>query len=392
MASSAVVAVGASEGSEGSALGPTPRVLLACDWFVKYTVGLAGGLADQGCPTTLLTRDHDLEFGGEVGKVQPGVMRRYVAEALDGRVSHVEIPGRVSDVKAVPGLLSVVGHVRRRRADVVHVQDSVTQDPRLMLVAGLRPRTYAVTVHDPTPYHGERVAPRVEHAARRALLRYASLIFVHSQELRAELEDLYHPSAPIEVVPHGTDSPIVSPLPEEPNLLFFGRLSHYKGIDVLLDAMPKVWRDLPHARLSIAGAGPLPDHRVLADARVDVCQKHLAEEELPALFAQARCVVLPYRQASQSGVGAKAKAHGRPVVATAVGGLPELLADGSGRIVPPEDSGALAAALIDVLSTPGTAEGMADAATAGALEVGWPRVAAATLAAYRLHLSGSGAA
>ncbi len=55
-------------------------------------------------------------------------------------------------------------------------------------------------------------------------------------------------------------------------------------------------------------------------------QRHIAEDEVPGLFAAASVVVLPYIEASQSGVGSLAKGHGRPLVASAVGGLPSCVA------------------------------------------------------------------
>ena len=57
-----------------------PRVLIACDWFVKYAAGLARGLTDLGCEVVLLTRDHDKEFGDE-----PGAMQSFVKETLPGQ-------------------------------------------------------------------------------------------------------------------------------------------------------------------------------------------------------------------------------------------------------------------------------------------------------------------
>jgi glycosyltransferase involved in cell wall biosynthesis len=97
-------------------------------------------------------------------------------------------------------------------------------------------------------------------------------------------------------------------------------------------------------------------------------------------------VVLPYRQASQSGVGSLAKSYGRASVVTNEGGLPELVADGSGIVVPSEDAGALADALIELLTEPGRAEAMGAAASASAQsQFSWKAVGAATLEAYRRH-------
>ena len=366
--------------------GPAPtarprRVLLVCDFHLKYASGLARGLADAGCPVVLLTRDHDLEFGGE-----PGAMRAFVAATTGGRVQHRILPGRVRD----PGGLRALGRLRRSLArfapEVVHVQEAVTNDPRLLLAAAARPRRYALTVHDPTPHPGDLVSGARRLGAGR-LMRSAGLVFAHSERLRAEVRTLAGPRVPVEVVPHGMAPPRPAPLPARPALLFFGRIStYYKGLDVLLDAMPLVWRRLPETTLTIAGAGEVAPHPSLADPRVTLRNAHVPDAELPRLFADATCCVLPYREASQSGVGSQAKTFGRAIVATDVGGLPDLVGPGSGRLVPPGDAPALAEALIEVAGTPDLAEAMSRAAVEWAAEAGWDRVAARTLAAYERHL------
>jgi len=358
-----------------------PRVLLACDWFVKYTAGLAGGLAELGCEVTLLTRDHDQEFGGE-----PGAMRAFVRAELGDAVRHLELGSRVSDPRRLGALVRLRRAVARWGPDVVHVQDSLANDPRLALAAGIPPRRYALTVHDPVPHPGDAVPPRTTHLARRLLRRRAGLLFVHSAELREELEATGGTRGPIEVVPHGVGAPDPAPMPVRPALLFFGRMSHYKGLDVLLDAMPALWEDDPELRLTVAGEGPVPDHPLLADPRVETRFEHVPEEALAGIFAAATCVVLPYRQASQSGVGSLAREHGRPVVATRVGGLPELITPDWGRLVAPEDSAALAEAIGEVVGTPGLAESMGRAGAEALGESDWHSVAEATLTAYRTHL------
>ncbi len=136
----------------------------------------------------------------------------------------------------------------------------------------------------------------------------------------------------------------------------------------------------------IAGGGELPSHLGVEDPRVTVLNQHIPEADVPGLFAAARCVVLPYLEASQSGVGARAKGYGRPLVVTRVGALPDLVAEGSGRVVAPGDPAALAAALHEVLTVPGRAEEMGRTALASATETSWPRVAELTLESYSEHL------
>lgn len=360
----------------------SPRVLLACDFFVRYSSRLAAGMAHAGAEPILLTRDHDLEFGGTAGAAA-----EYVAAATGGSVERLTVPGRVRSAAALRATLRARRELRRLAPDVVHIQQSITNDPRLLLAAGIRRGRFAMTFHDPSPHPGDDV-PRRDVLANRALARAAGLLLVHGEALRDELARAIRPRAPIVVVPHGVDpADRVTALPERPAVLFFGRISRYKGLDVLLDAMERVWRELPEATLTVAGDGPLEPHPALDDARVTVRAGHVPDAEVPDLIAGATCVALPYRQASQSGVGSLVKRHGRPLVTTEVGGLPELVADGSGLLVPPEDAGRLADALVRVLSDRPLAErlGAAGAGTAER-EADWDAVAELTLAAYRRHL------
>lgn len=360
---------------------PGPRVLLACDWFVKYTAGLAGGLADLGCEVVLLTRDHDKEFGDE-----PGAMQSFVKETLEGKAIHLEMGGRVRDPSRLGDLARLRGYCRRWEPEVVHVQEHLGNDMRLAAIAGLAQRRYALTVHDPVPHPGAREASAPIRVLERALRRRAHLVFVHSQALADELVVAGDVPGPIEVVPHGIGEVKMTKLPERPALLFFGRILHYKGLDTLLDAMPLVWAQRPDVTLTVAGAGYVPTHESLADSRVTLRAEHVPDAAVSTLFGEATCVVLPYRQASQSGVGSEAKRHGRAIVATAVGGLPELVTPDCGRLVPPEDAQALAGAIMEVVDTPGLAAEMSRRAAASVEDADWRRVAAKTIEAYQRHL------
>jgi glycosyltransferase involved in cell wall biosynthesis len=358
-----------------------PRVLLACEWFVKYTAGLARGLADAGCDVVLLSRDHDLEFGGE-----PGAMREFVAEMMDGRGRHLEIGGRVRDPSKLRETFALRRELSRWRPDFVHIQDSLTHDMRLALAGGYPWRRYALTVHDPAPHPGDPQTTFRILTVRRHLRRHADLIFTHSEALVEELRALGDVRHAVEVVRHGIALPTPTPLPEKPSLLFFGRISHYKGLDTLLDAMPAVWERAPETTLVVAGSGEIEPHPVLGDPRVRLRNEHVAEAAVPGLFEAATCVVLPYRQASQSGIGSEAKQYGRAMIVTDVGGLPDLVADGGGRLVPPEDPPALAAQIIELIATPGLAQRVGDEGAASVAEASWQSVGVRTLAAYRRYL------
>lgn len=359
-----------------------PRVLLACDFFLRYTATLADGVQRAGAEVALLSRDHDQEFGD-----RPGAAADFIAGAAPG-VRRISLPGRVRSLSGLAGTRRARRSARELRPDVVHLQQSIGNDPRLLFAAGARRGRFALTVHDPVRHPQERLS-HLGTGLNRALVRAAGLIFVHAEALRAELERVVAPRAPVVVVPHGVELGAVDPLPERPRVLFFGRLEHYKGVGLLLDAMADVWEALPDAELTIAGRGEVADHPALADPRVRLRVEHVPEQDVRGLFAAASCVALPYLQASQSGVGSLAKQYARPIVASDVGGLPELVADGSGLTVPVGDREALASALLRILADRALAAEIGQAGRHGA-ETGadWRSVGEATLRAYAEHLPG----
>jgi glycosyltransferase involved in cell wall biosynthesis len=353
--------------------------VLACDYLLKYTLGLGHGLERQGCSVALVARDHGGEFGGDAGAMRAEIDRR-LSDAATIRL----LRGRVRDVRA----LGRVGAARRavaRPDAVVHMQAAVANDFRLALAAGVPPRRFALTVHDPVMRAGDPRMGLRKRLSGLALVRGARVIFVHGETLRDELRD-GGVRTPIEVVPHGADAARAQPLPESPVLLFFGRLTEYKGLDVLCDAMAEVWRSVPATRLVIAGSGSLPASSVLDDDRVEVRNEHVPEDAVRDLFARATAVVLPYREASQSGVGSEAKTHGRALVVTDAGALPELVADGSGLVASAGSSSDLAGQLVRVLGEPGLAARLAEAGSATvATASSWGAVAGLTLDAYARH-------
>jgi len=141
--------------------------------------------------------------------------------------------------------------------------------------------------------------------------------------------------------------------PGENVILFFGFVRPYKGLDVLLKALPGVTAAEP-VRLMVVGefwkgedeTRALIDDLGVAD-RVTLVNRYVPNEEVETWFAAADVVALPYRSATGSGICQVAFGHGRAVVATSVGCLPEVVLDGrTGLVVPPGDPAALADALI----------------------------------------------
>src|SRR5204863_5995137 len=173
----------------------------------------------------------------------------------------------------------------------------------------------------------------------------------------------------VHVIPHGafdylTRQPDEAPLPDDlaavdaPVILCFGLIRPYKGVDVLLES----FRSVEGAELWVVGRPlgmPLDPLRALASqarGRVRFVPRFVSDREVPAYFRRADLVVLPHRDAEQSGVLYVALAFAKPVVMSAVGGFREVAELGAGRPVPPGDPGALAATLNDLLDDPGARE------------------------------------
>jgi glycosyltransferase involved in cell wall biosynthesis len=146
------------------------------------------------------------------------------------------------------------------------------------------------------------------------------------------------------------------PPPERPCALFVGTLEPTKGVDTLAEAWRRVVRELPEARLVVVGRGSLAPavERLVHElpGRVEYVPE-LQPEEVAARMDVATALVLPSRSEGLGRVIVESFARGRGVVASATGGIADLVTDGvEGLLVPPGDADALAAALARVLSEP----------------------------------------
>ena len=200
-------------------------------------------------------------------------------------------------------------------------------------------------------------------------------------------------TAGVFVIPHGDEgiyasTPIRGAADTGPVVLSFGTITNYKGTDTLFEAWPAVRAEVPEAELIIAGAVSADmDESALRTtvsklAGVTLTTGYIPVSDVPSYFEGARCVALPYKRSSQSGVAHLAYTLHRPVVATRVGDIPSVVHDEvSGLLVAPGDPAALAAALVRLLTDPELAQAMGEAGAAGLTQTAsWDEVAARLLA------------
>jgi glycosyltransferase involved in cell wall biosynthesis len=242
------------------------------------------------------------------------------------------------------GVVRVARVIRELHPRAVHLNN---EQPALLplypMFAGMNS---VITLHDARSHVGERLAKRLFHSLHlRLVRRFIRQIIVHSDAIREALPPFFA-GAGVHVVPHvnyGLWSRGLAPvLPDAPlTVLFFGRILPYKGLDVLLAAFRAL--DPARFRLIIAGEGELP---VITAPNIEIDNRFVTDERLPDFFRRAHVVALPYHAASQSGVAQMAFAFGKPVVATRVGALPDIVHhESNGLLIPPGDAAALTAAL-----------------------------------------------
>ena len=215
-------------------------------------------------------------------------------------------------------------------------------------VAATLGKPYVLQVHGTDLVLGLRVP-----WLARPILRRAALVVAGSQALAADARALG--ARDVRVVPTAVPiPPEVVPAEEPPHILFAGRLSEEKGVLELAEAA----RDLP---LVVVGAGHLA-------SRIHGVVGPVPQSELGGFYDRAAVVAVPSRREGYGLVAREAMAHGRAVVASAVGGLLEAIEDSvNGVLVPPRDVAALRRALEDLLEDPARRARLGEAARAHAV-------------------------
>lgn len=321
-----------------------------------YDDGLCAALARRGHDVSLLTS----RFLHGPTPAPRGYAREEVFLPLSGRLfaSRPRSPLRVP-LKAAeygPSAWRALRRARGLRPDVAHVQWlPLPRLDRHWVRRLARDVPTVFTAHDVLP---RRSAEQVDTWL--GIFRTVAHVVVHSERARDTLAGLGVEQGRITVIDHPVFDDPGGPAPSPPNgttLLFFGLIREYKGLDVLLRALPEIVRRVPEARLVVAGdpIDPVEPLRSLAtelgiEERVEWRLRFVPREEIAPLMAAATVAVLPYRQIDASGVLADALGHGRPAVVSDLGQVGETVRRfGAGATVPPEDPAALAAACARLL-------------------------------------------
>jgi len=182
------------------------------------------------------------------------------------------------------------------------------------------------------------------------------------------------------------DQANTAPVPGS-HILFFGRVSPYKGADVLLKAMPEVFEEFPDEQLVIAGKSSngyilTNDLPVEHKNNITVINRYIPNDELVSLISNAKFIVCPYLDATQSGVLMTAFALNKTVIATSVGSFPEFITNNlNGLLVTPANPAALAQSIASALRG-GYYKQLEENVIAGNARLSWQQSLTAVLNEY----------
>lgn len=289
--------------------------------------------------------------------------------------------------RALPPMMAVsrrvIDMMRDWRPDIVHVHSSQPGAFFFLRTRRAVPAPVIYTTHDP---HGGRGAPLQAQVIATAT-RVAAISQYMAKAVVADGIDRDRVRCVPNALPWPIDPPV--PLPERPVVLGLGRLTRDKGFDVLLRAFARVAEDVPSCTLAIGGEGPArASLETLAaslgiDARV-TWTGWIDQAQTGACIDRARLVVVPSRWQEPFGlVALEAMQRGRPVVASRVGGLPEIVADDeTGLLVAADDDRALAGAMMRALDAEHAAR-MGACARARARQFDWSACVDTYEALYR---------
>lgn len=298
-----------------------------------YDHHLAQALARRGHDVTLFTSAF---LHGDAPEPD-GYERRELFTPVSSRLLRGRPRARwrlaLKAVEYLPSASALMRRMRQLEPDVVHLQWLPRPELDVRWVRRLRWPT-VLTAHDVVPRR-ERALPAWHEA-----LGLVDRVIVHSQRAAGQLREF----DPVVIRHPVFEHPPLGP-PHGKTLLFFGLIREYKGLDVLLRALPRI----PEARLVVAG-DPLDPIEPVASDRVEWRLRFIGDAEVAELMEQAAIVVLPYRKLDSSGVLATAIGYRRPAVVSDVGSLGEIVREfGAGLVVPPGDEAALAAACSTLL-------------------------------------------
>jgi glycosyltransferase involved in cell wall biosynthesis len=308
----------------------------------------------------------------------------YMPSVEDSVKSRAFRPILSASMLVLESLRGIAYLTKCKNSDIIHYQESSSQSFGICALCALLSipveKKRIVTVHS--------IDPMSRFSFFRRSYKNADRILVHSNELRNQLLAMSVPASKIRLVPHGAILPQLSKAARK-EITFFGSPTKFKGFWTILESM-KILRDQNRdVQLHVYGiySESEKDEAVKAASEIGVSDllvwgSRLTEAEFDGKMQESLFTLAVYAAAvSGSSVVTRAMANGTPVIASNIGGIPEYLGDG-GLLVPPNDSLALASAMVKLLDDASLREKFSLIERKRAESFSWDKVAEITAGIY----------
>ncbi len=349
------------------------KIILFSHWYYEYTIELANALSRLA----------------EIYLFLPPDAAKYKSSIEKNIKLNLFKKNRLRSLKNISDMFKLIKKFNQISPDVIHFQDNYFW---LSLFPQLNRYNIVTTQHDPVLHIGEKKI--YDLITNNIMRKISKRIIVHGSYLKKLMIDKYGTNdETIKIIPHGNllfyRKFKKKDIEEENNtILFFGRICEYKGLEYLIESMPLIEKEIPNVKLIIAGQGDCLEKykkKIENQELFEIHNRYISNNEIPELFQRSSIVILPYIEASQSGVIPIAYAFGKPVIATNVGSLAEMVDNGkTGIVIPPKDIYSIVNSIILLLKSKRTRRTMGkNAERKNKAELSWESISKKTLEVYK---------
>ena len=248
-----------------------------------------------------------------------------------------ERPGVTKKTFNLPLLFSIIHRIRKEHFDAIYFESLHTWNLPIMIMS-VKAKTYQV-IHEVIPHEGDSQVKMVD-LMNKAVVKFADTIVLRNKTYIQDMSDRYGSSADrVKYLELWRRYPAYTTPVHSGRVLFFGRINPYKGADNLLEIV----RLCPDIRFDVVGRVDSQMQGIVnqlaKEKNVKLNNDYVTEAEMREAFVNCDWVIVPYNSASQSGIIIDAYKYSRPVIAFAVGAIPEQVDDGkSGYLVEAGDN------------------------------------------------------
>lgn len=334
-------------------IGGKLKILMVTEWH-PLTIGgvqrhvkeLAENLIEKGFEVTIITKTNNKKLNKKHGKIP---------------IIEIEHATPIQSILTPPSPNKLKEAIMKYSPDIIHVHHAFTPTPLLTLyIADKMEKPKILTNHS---IAGNSILTLMSCKGLKFLKYFisrADKIISVSKCAAKFIEKLLGSEVESIIIPNGVNVNRFKPSEKEadkPIVLFVGRLVHRKGVHILIKAFTKVVKEIPEAKLVIVGEGYMKPILQMISKQLKIKEKvkflgEIDEEKLLKTYQKSRVVVIPSLYRESFGIVAlEAMATGKPVIATRVGGLPEIIKDGiNGLLTQPGNPTELAEKITLLLS------------------------------------------